>query len=181
MPPTERNPHFARLLEEFGVRLRAAVQAHCRPQQGLDPDDIEQEVRIRLWKALERDQNAAFNASYIQRVVVSTVIDALRRAAARPMEALPEADEAVVDWQGESEDPARNASDSERMRLLQQGLEALPERRRVTVQLHLQGFRPAEIATLQGLTLDATRKLIERGMLDLRTQLNALGLGDFDD
>ena len=78
------------LLAEYGAKVRRLIESHGLGQYGIDPADIEQEVRIRLWKALERDRNAAFHTSYIQRVVLSTVIDAIRAANSRPAEPLPD-------------------------------------------------------------------------------------------
>src|SRR5215475_8949029 len=78
------------LLADYGAKVRALIDGHGIGQYGIDAADIEQEVRIRLWKALERDRNAAFHTSFIQRVVLTTVIDAIRAANARPLEPLPE-------------------------------------------------------------------------------------------
>ncbi|MDE2256717.1 MAG: hypothetical protein KGK05_03020, partial [Xanthomonadaceae bacterium] len=82
------------LLADYGARVRGLIDSHGIAQYGIDPADIEQEVRIRLWRALERDRNAAFHASYVHRTVLSAVIDAVRAANARPAEPLPEAESA---------------------------------------------------------------------------------------
>src|SRR5512144_3176361 len=79
-----------RLLADYGAKVRSLIDGHGLGQYGIDPADIEQEVRIRLWKALERDRNAAFHTSFIQRVVLTVVIDAIRAANARPQDPLPE-------------------------------------------------------------------------------------------
>ncbi|HMM57029.1 MAG TPA: sigma factor, partial [Rudaea sp.] len=68
------------LLADYGARVRSLIEGHGIGQYGIDAADIEQEVRIRLWRALERDRNAAFHASYIHRTVLSAVIDAIRAA-----------------------------------------------------------------------------------------------------
>src|SRR5678810_759010 len=83
------------LLADYGAKVRALIEGHGLGQYGIDPADIEQEVRIRLWKALERDRNAAFHTSFIQRVVLTTVIDAIRAANARPVEILDAAGAAL--------------------------------------------------------------------------------------
>jgi len=80
------------LLADYGAKVRALIEGHGLGQYGIDPADIEQEVRIRLWRALERDRSAAFHTSYIQRVVLSTVIDAVRAARARPTEPFAESE-----------------------------------------------------------------------------------------
>src|SRR3569833_184850 len=78
------------LLLDYGRKVRLLIDKHGLGQYGIDPADIEQEVRIRLWKALERDRNAAFHTSYIQRTVLSVVVDAIRAASSRHAEPLPE-------------------------------------------------------------------------------------------
>ena len=66
------------LLSRYARRLRQQIESHRLSDHGIDADDIEQEVRIRLWRALERDPNAVLPASYIQRVVVSVLVDEVR-------------------------------------------------------------------------------------------------------
>ena len=166
------------LLAGFGARLRSLVAQHCRADQGLDPDDVEQEVRIRLWRALERDRNAVLPASYIQRVVVSTVIDQLRRSQARPSEPLPELEDADDPGLGGlvAQDALASASERQRLDLLARCLAGLPERRRVPVELALQGFTPQEMAEVTGLSPESARKLAERGMKDVRERLARYGI-----
>ncbi|MGH8323861.1 MAG: RNA polymerase sigma factor, partial [Steroidobacteraceae bacterium] len=87
------DPVHARLEELFrsyGARVRGLLTTYGLDRHGVDPADVEQEVRIRLWHAIERDRSGAFGASYVQRVVATTVIDALRRAQVRAAEPLPE-------------------------------------------------------------------------------------------
>lgn len=182
-PPTDAAQSLEALLARFGSRLRSLVAQHCRSDQGLDADDVEQEVRIRLWRALERDRNAVFPASYLQRVVVSTVIDQLRRIQARPSEPLPEVEEAGTAGLAElvAPDALASASDRQRMDLLARGLEGLPERRRTAVELSLQGFTPQEVGELTGMSAEAARKLAERGMKDLQARLRRYGIDGDDD
>lgn len=179
--PDDAQQRLLRLLDEFGARLHAAVEARCGRNSGLDPADIEQEVRIRLWQALERDRNAPFGASYIQKVVLSVVIDGYRRVNVRAAEPLQDANIALVEALIERQGPDRSAVDAERMRAVVDAVAALPGRRRVAMQLHLQGFSLVEIARLTGSTDEAVRKLVTRGLEELRTRLRESGMDEFDD
>lgn len=87
---------LTRILNAFGARLGILLRSYHLDRQGIDPADVEQEVRIRLWKAIERDRSGAFHASYVQRVVASTVIDALRRAQVRAAEPLPDEEDSAA-------------------------------------------------------------------------------------
>jgi RNA polymerase sigma factor (sigma-70 family) len=170
------------LLIRHGARLRALVVQHCPSEQGLDPDDIEQEVRIRLWRAVERENNPALPASYIQRVVVTTVIDALRRSKPEQTTALPEAGqeagiEALLDRVG----PVRSASDGQRMDMVRAAIATLPSRRQQPVRLALQGFTPEEIGELLEMTATMAKNLMYRGLYELRDRLKAVGLDEHDD
>jgi RNA polymerase sigma factor (sigma-70 family) len=170
------NRRYGALLDEFGGRLRQLVQMRCRG--AIDPDDVEQEVRIRLWQALERDRNAPFSASYISKAVASAVIDAHRRAAVRATEPLPEPGD--VDAPIEPGRPDRNASADEQVRLLGIAIGELPPRRQLPMRLHLQGFSLVEIARLTASTDEAVRKLVSRGLEELKERLRELGLDDDD-
>lgn len=180
-PAGRGDPLLEGLLRDFGRRIRQLVESHCRGNPGLDPDDIEQEIRVRLWRALESDRIATLGASYIQRVVVSTVIDAARRAALRFTESLDAGGhESLAEWtQGPTvEEVAMGRERSERIWGV---IESLPVRRRVPIKLHLQGFSLQEIAELEGVTPEAARKLVSRGMEALKERLKQLGIGDDDD
>ena len=77
--------------------------------------------------------------------------------------------------------PQRQASRQQQMAALRQALAELPERRRRLVELNLQGFGPSEAGELVGLSADAARKLMERGMKCLRERLEALAMELNDD
>lgn len=170
------------LLADYGAKVRALIESHGIGQYGIDPADIEQEVRIRLWKALERDRNAAFHTSYIQRVVLTTVIDAIRAANARPLDPLPEAAEgggvALID---SAAGPERTARGIEQFERIMACMAELPERRRKAVALHLQGFSLREIGRFSGTSEEAARKLLDRGLRALRERLAVSGFGVIDE
>lgn len=181
-----QDPLHARLEELFrtyGARVKGLLKTYGLDKHGIDPADVEQEVRIRLWKALERDRSGAFHASYVQRVVASTVIDALRRAEVRAAEPLPEEeDESPADLGEGPVGPEQSAGDVERMQGLERCMAEIPERRRLPISLHLQGFSLQEIADLAGIpSAEAARKLVSRGLEELKSRLRELGYGNFED
>ncbi len=178
----QADPELERLLIQFGSQVKALVANHCRAEQGVDADDVEQEVRIRLWKALERDRSASFTASYIQRVVISTVIDAVRRAVARPADSL--SDEAVAlaaERQSDTPRPDVHAADVVEVDGVMACIAALPIRRQRAVELDLLGFAQEEIGQMMGVSAESARKLISRGKVELKVLLQERGLGEFDD
>jgi RNA polymerase sigma factor (sigma-70 family) len=183
--PQPRDPLHARLEElvhAYGARVKGLLKTYGLDKHGIDPADVEQEVRIKLWHALERDRSGAFHASYVQRVVATTVIDALRRAQVRATEPLPDEDDEAVEIGTKSVGPEHSAGDAERMQGLERCMAEIPERRRLPISLHLQGFSLQEIADLAGIpSVEAARKLVSRGLEELKTRLRELGYGTFED
>ncbi|MGD9582394.1 MAG: RNA polymerase sigma factor [Lysobacterales bacterium] len=170
------------ILLRFGARLRMLVDGHCGRDAGLDADDIEQEVRIKLWKLLDSDKTLDFPASYIQKVVATTVIDAVRRAGVRRAESFDPLLEDAIDpcVQGPLA-PDRQATHHDWGALLLRCVAELPERRRLPVQLALQGFTAEEIARLAGCTVAAAQQLSYRGIEDLKIRMKELGADVIDE
>ncbi|MGQ0801377.1 MAG: RNA polymerase sigma factor [Pseudomarimonas sp.] len=170
------------LIKRFASRVRAQIAAHRLDRYGIDPADVEQDVHIRLWKVLERDPNALLPASYIQKVVASVLVDAVRRGSLRATEALPEDDDGNT-WEPATQDPRPDqvAAESRQLDRVAQAIALIPERRRRPLQLYLQGFTIPEVAELSALTFDAARKLVYRGLAETKQRLRDAGEDGFDD
>ncbi|MGH8091581.1 MAG: RNA polymerase sigma factor, partial [Rudaea sp.] len=127
-------------------------------------------------------RNAAFHASYIHRTVLSAVIDAIRAASVRAAEPLPEDESAGVEaLLAVSPGPERLAGGAQDFSRVAACMAGLPLRRREAVALHLQGFSLREIGGAVGVSEEAARKLLDRGMQTLRERLAAQGFGEFDE
>src|SRR5207248_11529829 len=75
----DTHQRFERLIERYAALLRSVVAQHCPRGVGVEVADIEQEARVRLWRALEREKDLTDPASYIYRIAVTAAIDAVRR------------------------------------------------------------------------------------------------------
>lgn len=179
-PSAENDARLRALLEEFGARLRATIRRLVPRKLGIEADDVEQEARIRVWRALTDETNIERPASYLYRVAVSATIDAVRRLKARrerPLEA-PEDDEdgtrnPHVD---PTPSPERQAQAAQLRRALSAALRALEPNRRRAVSLYLRGFGTQEIALLLGWSQPKARNLVYRGLEDLRQALRSAGI-----
>ena len=172
------------LLRRYGVLLRSVVGRHCPRNLGIQTGDIEQEARVRLWRALEREKELPDPASYIYRIAVTTTIDAVRRVLARREEQFrdPEDDDAVgtvakmqlVDDAGNRPDVRMDRR--ELMASLARALDTMADDRRRAVELHLQGLTLSEIAALLAWSEARVRNLVYRGLGDLREALRREGI-----
>jgi len=176
---------FAALLDEYGRLLHRTIADLCPRHLGLEVADIEQEARLRLWRALAAEREIQHPASYVYRVAVSTTVDAMRRARSRREESLP--DETGDDPKTGAMTPVADPGESpdlrtERRRMLariRQEVERLTEDGRRSVRLHLQGFTTREVGDLLGFSEAKARNLVYRGLEQIRQRLGAPG-GDHD-
>ena len=187
MHPPQVEERFNAVIEEFGQFLRQSIARLCPQDRGIQFDDIEQEARLRLWKALNSETEIQNLASYIYRIAATATIDAVRRAKVRRVEQLRLVeDEGETDEVGEGErptlieNPERSPAHlTERRQVVQKVKESiarLSESRRRAVGLHLEGMNSREIADLLGWSEPKARNLIYRGLKDLRDLLRPEGI-----
>jgi RNA polymerase sigma-70 factor, ECF subfamily len=172
----EAEDRWQTLLDQYGRLLRQAI-SRFRPQRlGVQTDDIEQEARLRLWKALRAERNITDPASYLYRVAATAAIDAVRRVKARREDPLPDPGEGTAEPASADPSADRLAGRRQLLGRVQESLQALPEPRRRAVALYLQGFGSGEIGRLLGWSEAKARNLLYRGLKDLRDALQARGI-----
>jgi len=183
LPDEGVEQELERLLESYAPLLRSLITRHCPRNLGIQIAEIEQEARLRLWRALEREKELADPESYIYRVAVTTTIDAVRRVRSRREDQLhmhEHDDERGFARREFAVDPIHSpdliAERRELMAKICSALETLAENRRRAVELHLQGLTLAEIADLLDWTEPKARNLVYRGLDDLRDALRRKGI-----
>lgn len=181
-----RESDLSTVLETVLDRYSSTVRRLAR-ERGLqehEVDEVFQEVRIRLWKALgEQERIETVKASYVHRATLSAALDLIRRRREKeqPLETVemrrgspgnPVAAEVAARVHGPEAELARG-----RIReALSAALAALPERRRVPVRMHLLGYGTLETAEILGWTEPTARNLLHRGLADLRRELRERGV-----
>lgn len=157
-----------RMVRDWARTIRAAAARYGIG--GDDLDEIAQDVRVRLWRALEhRDPSGSeLTAAYAYRAASSAAVDMLRRRRSeqRPGRQPLDAAESVIAGGAEGV-----LSEAEILRRLEAALERIPVSRRPAVRLHLEGHHLTEIAALLGWTQASARNRLYRGLEDLKAAL----------
>lgn len=160
---------FAERVRYIGVQYGLA---------GSDVEDLVQEVRLRLWKALESGEKIlAAPASYIHRTAVSAALDLLRRRRARRETPARLSRPSGLLMLGASASADRLLEELELQEQVGKAVDSLIPARRSVVRMYLAGYQREEIADLLGWTEPKTRNLLYRGLADLRDRLTAMGIG----
>jgi DNA-directed RNA polymerase specialized sigma24 family protein len=169
---------FATLLHDYDRLIRGIVGRVGR-RLGLNRDnfltreDIEQEVRLDLWKQVARGQQIDYPASYIYRATLRETLRMVRRNKSREMVSVEAT--GVADKLVDAVDPFHALAAKEQFREIILAVRCLAPDRQSAVRAHLTGFGFHEIMGLYGWSYQRTRNLISRGMADLRTSLNENG------
>jgi len=181
----EIEDQFNAILEKYGAFLRQTIARICPKDLGIQFDDIEQEARLRLWRAIKAEREIHFHGSYIYKIVVSVTINAIHRAKARREEQLRLAGDEDEDaaetptitlTAGAKNSPEVQAEREELLSKVEEAMARMPENRRLAVGLHLKGMTTDEIADLMEWSEPKARNLVYRGLKDLRGELRDMGV-----
>ncbi len=137
-----------------------------------DLQELEQEIRLKLWQTLSRERTWDKPASFIRSVVTSVAIDAARRRQVRGGDSehvgLEYLEPTVAGDGGQQGDELEGRAE------LLSALELLNRTdvdKAQAVGLHLQGFTTEEIGSLLGWTEAKARNTVYRSLDALREQI----------
>jgi RNA polymerase sigma-70 factor (ECF subfamily) len=181
-PADER---FSQVLNQFEQYLRNVIASVVPANLGIQIDDIQQEVRIKLWKAFQKDLEIKDYASYIHRIAFTTTIDAIRRVKARKEEQFFTANAAdessnrtninnsVAD---QSPGVDEIVESEEILRHIERILSTMNANSRSVIKLYLQGLNTTETAAVCGWSEPKARNVLYRALNVLRNELKAAGI-----
>jgi len=151
---TER--HLGRVLALATRMLRDTAEA----------EDVAQEAMMRAWRnAPKWEPGRAKFSTWLHKVALNLCYDRLRK---RKSASLDEVAEPVDDRASAQEEMEAD----ERLTLLKDAIESLPERQRAAIQLrHFEERGNDETAEILGVSIEAVESLLSRGRRALRDKL----------
>lgn len=170
---SQREEEFERILQAFAESIRAQVLDSELIKRGIDPEDVLQEIKARLWKRLGSEKKLAHLPSYIKKVVSSVLIDEIRNARKQEkvIRSTIEKKSGLFKSGGESQPP-----DEYLTLTLEEAVGSLMESRRRVVKLFLSGLTIEEISAVLRWSQDKTRNLVYRGLADMKKILSQKGV-----
>ena len=174
-PTAADGESFARLLDGYAERIRRAVRHARLERHGIATDDVEQDVRLRVLQRLQQETMVDRPASYLERVIRSAIVDAIRRALTRGSGSAPDGDAIAQDTASPEPEPDHAAAHAQLVADARAILRELGTVRATAVGLLLQGFSIPEIARLTDVTESAARNMTYRALNELRLRLAEKG------
>jgi RNA polymerase sigma factor (sigma-70 family) len=170
-----QSPALERVVSTYAAMLRAA--ARRKGLSDVELDEVIQEVRIRLWGALDTPERiAAVNTSYVYQTAMSAVCDLIRRRRGDRTVSLEEDPTLAGIAVPTPLSPDRALERLELAGSIERALEDLSAAQRPVVRMYLAGYPQREIETLLGWTEAKTRNVLYRGLAEIRKALASQGL-----
>lgn len=172
MDPNEQE--FERLVAKYARLMSGAVRRVCGRRHRTLMPDVEQEIRLALWKRLQDGKGIDHPVSYLYKVALTTALSVLRAADRRETPMDPES----LDELPEPPMNPRVLLPVERAQLLTQVLGQLPSHESRALKAYLAGFNHREVSVLYGWSESEARHRIYRGIEKLK--LTAKGRSEDD-
>lgn len=170
----EDGENFEEVIENFARFIEANIQKFDPQKSGIDPEDISQEIKIKIWKVLQDEKNIHNYTSYIRKIVDSTVIDQLRRFRRQTGIIKIEKRKKIADHKNQY--AMNSQSERDYSIILGKAIDSLMESRRKPVRLFLLNMSLDEISIYLKWSRDKTRNLLYRGLADLKKVLKEQGI-----
>jgi len=160
-------------LDEMSASIRNILLACFPDMTPQEKDDIDNEVKLKLWKKAACGKKIDNLRSYLWRVVYTTALDLLgERMNHLSLEKIVETSEKGGLAPQEILSPDFALQSNELKLMIEKALDSLPERRKAVLQLHLAGLDIQKIAFSLTWSENQVRHLLYRGLEDLRVRIN---------
>lgn len=164
---------FLAILQGHEKDIVFQVHSYDLPKYGLDPEDVIQDVKVRIWKLVCGGRIIRKHGPYIKKVVYTSIIDQFRRKRRESdlvqHEKLKHISEMETYYRGEATHTKGMSEE------LVKAVDRLIRSRRRVVKLYLMNLNIREIANYLDVSPDKIRNLLYRGMADMRKHLNGTG------
>jgi RNA polymerase sigma-70 factor (ECF subfamily) len=157
------------ILNKFSGLIRIHINKFNPQRYGLDPEDIAQEIKIKIWRVLHHEKEIKNYPSYIKKIISSSVIDLLRKWKREEGIFMYEKSRKISDQK--TDYPVEFDRLETLRETVAEAVDSLIESRRKVVKLFLLDMSIDEISAFYDWSNDKTRNLLYRGLADLKNIL----------
>jgi RNA polymerase sigma-70 factor (ECF subfamily) len=148
-----------------------------------EANDSAQEAFIKVYRSLKKFRFESAFSTWLYRIAVNTCKNKLKSSAYRQKRKMVPLDNPHSlnsrrlgrEIHDESQSPAIELEKKERMRVIQEAINALPPEQREVVTLRdIEGFSYEEVAEITGFNLGTVKSRLARARLDLKKKLRSV-------
>ena len=162
-----KDRELERILLEFSGFMKAQIHKRQVGRLGVDAEDILQDTRIKLWKIIRSEKKVRYFASYIKKIVDTSVIDYFRKFKREEGVYLYEKNRRIAE-NSPGYDTDFLYEEMDLKDVVGKAVDGLIPTRRRVVRLYLLNMSIEEIALHYQWTTSKTRNLLYRGLKDLK-------------
>jgi RNA polymerase sigma-70 factor (ECF subfamily) len=168
---------FMSVVETYRNRVVGTCFRFLRNRE--DAEETAQDVFVEVYRSIDRFREEASLSTWIYRIAINKSLDILRKKGRKKRSpagslagpagpaGLPKEPAAP-----EEANPEKRREREERMRLLQEAVDALPRRQRIALTLaEFEGLPNREVAAVLGVSLSSVESLKHRAYKNLRKKL----------
>jgi RNA polymerase sigma-70 factor (ECF subfamily) len=161
-----------RFLDEISRSVKAILLKNFPGIAGPEREDIEQEIKLKLWKMVRRGKDIRNLKSYLGRMVYTSALDVIaKRGNLVSLDNLPVESRSAALGDDRGPGPEALAERSQMRDRIRAVMDGLPERRRAVLELHMTGQDIEQMAGRLGWSSHRVRHLLYRGLGDVRKKL----------
>lgn len=162
-----------RIIDDMSSYLASSLSSLGIDRYPIDREDLMQEIRIRIWKALKNyDGDIKYLNAYAKRVVYSVFINEIYRL--KKEARILESSRSHYFANGNGDDKDDNSSEVLKDRLFK-AIATLKTEYQEVVRLRLEGFDIGEIASMKSWSYKKTCNKLYRGIAVLKKKLKEEG------
>jgi RNA polymerase sigma factor (sigma-70 family) len=162
-----KDRELERILDSFSGFMKAQIHNRQVGRLGVDAEDVLQDTRIKLWKIIRNEKNVRHYASYIKKIVDTSVIDYFRKFKREEGIYLHEKNRRIAE-NATGYDTDFLYEEMDLKDIVGKAVDNLIPTRRRVVRLYLLNMTIEEIALHFQWSTSKTRNLLYRGLKDLK-------------
>jgi RNA polymerase sigma-70 factor (ECF subfamily) len=169
--------HLKQVIADFSALIRNVILMNVHRTDDIDIEDIEQEVKLKLWKLLRKGKKVDNLPSYIRKVAYSATVDELRKmrkqVPTRELRSGADRDalQDLLSSKWPSRSPQEKLEEKEIRAAVRGQIEGLGEDRKCILLLYLAGMSVEEMSQFCRWDKIKVRHLLYRGIDDLKGKM----------
>ncbi len=171
--------HLKLIIDRFSSLIRHVIASNLHKTDKINLEDVEQEVKVKIWKFLKKGKKVDNFPSYIKRVAYTATIDELRKM--RKQNPTSEtiglkniySMSRINELRNPEESPEFLMEGQEMRKSLKELIDSLGENRKQVLRLYMIGMSIEEICEFFDWNKTKVRHLLYRGIDDLKEKMKS--------